>query len=230
MSNRFSQSRGNNNPSSNRVPSRVPVSRPVPNRTGSYGDQDNVRSSGLNSREDRQAPPRNVMTPTAHIEEEFTEQETPQKKKGGFLKIAIISVLALSLIGLAVFGVMQLGLNQDSPAVDTNGLVQQGENTNPLLKNAEKGSASPELAEAKAQFDGNPVPVKWPADIKPTRMEVYLDPTSGDPVLLLVGDKAGLGTVLRSYSKDGGLTGFWVIIPDAGEQKAVESTEESSDQ
>lgn len=61
-------------------------------------------------------------------------------------------------------------------------------------------------------FNGSAVEVPWPSDITPTKMEINLDPTTGEPVLMLVGEKSGVGTVIRSYNKAGALTGFWVIV------------------
>ncbi|MNE67569.1 hypothetical protein D3C80_1631840 [compost metagenome] len=127
-------------------------------------------------------------------------------RKKGLLKKILIGFGAVAVLGGIIYASAYMGSKGDVPFVDGSSVT--GETSNALAN-------IPSLNSNQSNtFTGDPVPVKWPSDIQPTRMEVFLNPINGDPVLLLVGDKSGLGTVLRSYDKQGSLNGYWVIVPD----------------
>lgn len=163
-----------------------------------------------------------VPPPPFSLEDEYELENGKRNKSKLWKKLAIGAGIAVVLLVIA-FVVMKWG---DSPMTtfDQN-QITNGENTNPLAKT--EGTASP-LSSKEVSFDGNPVPVKWPSDVKPTRMELQLDPNTGQPVLLLVGDKEGLGTVIRSYNQTGDLSGYWVIVPDE-ESNTTNKTEETTE-
>lgn len=142
----------------------------------------------------------------------YQEQPTPppmmnskrRNSNGGSNKklIAIIAVVVLLVVCAIVYFIS----NNNQPSVenvfsDTNVLTTDGTSMN-TVNTALTGA------------DGNPVQVKWPSDITPTKMELHLDPVTGSPILMLVGEKSGLGTVVRSHDANGNLTGFWVIVTD----------------
>lgn len=143
------------------------------------------------------------MPPNLGFEESYEEGES-SRKKSNKLKMAILGVVGIVVIAAIAFLLMQVIGNDDSK-VDQGAL---GNSNNELNITSLGGSNSGN------KFDGNPIPVKWPSDVTPTRMEIQLDPVTGNPILMLIGDKSGLGTVVRSYAKDGSLSGYWVIVPD----------------
>lgn len=219
----------------NRPPARVPVTRPVGRQTPQAPQQPTQSFE----REEPQTQSRPYQQPQGHgyqeqpqqtrmgvppmmdFEEEYMEEEG-KKSKSKLVRNLTIGFVALLVILGGIFAATKLLGNDDVPLVDGS-KVTEGENTNPLSEKA--ASPTGETTEV-VDFDGNPIPIKWPADVKPTRMEIQLDPSTGKPVLLLVGDKSGLGTVIRSYQQDGKLSGYWVIVPDSQEQQA-EPTEET---
>ena len=71
------------------------------------------------------------------------------------------------------------------------------------------------LLQNRTPFDGTPVPLKWPVDIRPIRMDIHLDPVTSEPVLILVGERDGVGTVIRAHNREGELIGMWVVVPEA---------------
>jgi len=52
-------------------------------------------------------------------------------------------------------------------------------------------------------------------DIRPIRMDIHLDPVTSEPVLILVGERDGVGTVIRAHNREGELIGMWVVVPEA---------------
>lgn len=217
----------------------VPVTRPVANRqvpkppTQSYEQEDQGRvnqpQQNFSTYSEQQAPPLGGMgTPPPFSMEDDYELESGKRKKSKLLKNLLLGGLAVGLLVGILFVVMYLfNGDKEVPFVDQTAITN-GDNTNPLAKDGSTsgiGSVTKEV-----NFDGNPVPVKWPSDVKPTRMELQLDPTTGKPVLLLVGDKEGLGTVIRSYNQSGDLSGYWVIVPDSesNTDKAQETTEQGT--
>ena len=136
-----------------------------------------------------------------NVEDNFARSKDKQNKKGLFLKISIVVVI-LAILGAGTYFFKTLYLNKQNTPLQK------------MTDSSQKQIATNKLSDKVPTFDGKPTPVKWPADVKPTRMDIQLDPSSGQPVLLLTGDKAGLGTVIRSYNTTGTLTGFWVIVPD----------------
>lgn len=163
----------------------------------------------------QQHAPRMGAMPTMGFEEEF-ERDSSKEGKSKKLKMAIFGVLgAIILLGL-VFVVMKLTDSGDPNKVSLLNGSTEAVSNNALVKTDSNNSTT-------ATFDGNPVPVKWPSDVTPTRMEIQLDPISGEPIVMLIGDKSGLGTVIRSYNKGGNLTGYWVIVPDADTSTGIDT-------
>lgn len=203
-------------PSTNNVQKpagRVPVTRPV-GRPQEQPTQSFEREEYSNYKEPVQQmqQPRMSMPPNMGFEEEHEEESNYKSKANLFKYIGFGLLGAVVIIGI-IFMIMKMSDGGDTQTVDGTA-VTQGQQTNPLGNGATTPTGS---KTGEVTFDGNPIPVKWPADVTPTRMEIQLDPTSGQPVLMLVGDKSGLGTVIRSYNKSGELSGYWVIVPDAKE-------------
>lgn len=225
MTERFRPNRNVSNNVSQRVSSRVPVNRQVPSRQEVRGSdqteptkqqseptqQRPARNQEVEQEQKRQAqtPPRRPSSPMSNVEEEYI-QDSSKSKKGGMLKKALIGIFSIVLIAAIGIGASYYMSSNDWDPVDSSQVT--GDNTSPITATSDTKDALSDFG--KEEFSGEPVPVKWPSDIQPTRMELFLDPQTSKPVLLLVGDKAGLGTVLRSYNQSGDLTGFWVIVPD----------------
>lgn len=130
---------------------------------------------------------------------------TKRRNSGGNNKklIAIIAVVVLVIVAAVVYFIS----NNNQPSVEN---IFSETNTMTTGENALTTNVNTALTGA----DGNPVQVKWPSDITPTKMELHLDPVTGSPILMLVGEKSGLGTVVRAHDANGNLTGFWVIVTD----------------
>lgn len=125
--------------------------------------------------------------------------KTPKSSGNKKMVIGIIAVIAIIAV---VVGIFAFGGNKGVDKVD-----------NVLEETTPVGTSSSLLSgQTTGGFNGSAVEVPWPSDITPTKMEINLDPTTGEPVLMLVGEKSGVGTVIRSYNKAGALTGFWVIV------------------
>lgn len=198
-----SQEGGSN---SNKVSPRVPVNRPVPrsnfNRaerevnTGGYG-------GGTTQTQQTYEAPRSIPSMNT-VEQEFVEEKAKKKGMSTFKKVLIGFLAVVILLGIFLGGAY---LSSTGNMPFTNG--------NSIFSGSSQ-SDKPSLFSTKTstKFDGQPVPVKWPTDVKPTRMEMQLDPNTGELILLLVGEKDGVGTVIRSYDKNGNLIGYWIITPD----------------
>ena len=123
-------------------------------------------------------------------------------KKSGNKKIVVGIVAAVAVVAVVV-SIFAFGGKKNVDKIDN--VLDETTST--------VGTTSSLLSGQNASsFNGSAVEVPWPSDITPTKMEINLDPTTGDPVLMLVGEKSGVGTVIRSYNKAGSLTGFWVIV------------------
>ena len=172
------------------------------------------QSNGFQSQQSfqtRQNNPREDSNPFQN-QGMYQEQPTPppmmnsprRSSNGGNKKlIAIIAVVVLLVVSAVVYFIS----NNNQPSVDNvfsdTNVLTTGENAMTTVNTALTGA------------DGTPVQVKWPSDITPTKMELHLDPVTGSPILMLVGEKSGLGTVVRSHDANGNLTGFWVIVTDS---------------
>ena len=145
------------------------------------------------------------------IEEEFTENKKEKKKQSRWVGIALGVVGVAALVFVGVFLMMFLSKDEqpatNTPAIQTNQLGQ---------KSSGKGIVS-----------GDPTPVKWPADVKPTRMEIQANPKTGEPTLMLVGDKEGMGTLVRQYSENGDLINHWLITPSTDDSLSNTPTKEA---
>lgn len=194
-----------------RVPVTRPVGRPTEAPTQSF-EREEVKVSPT-SYQEATPPPRMAMPPNMGFEEEL-EEENGRKAKNNLFKYIALGLAGTIVIVALIFLIMKFTGNDAPPAIDGS-IVTDGQETNILGGGA--STLNTDGSKNTASFDGSPIPVKWPADVTPTRMEIQLDPKSGDPVLMLVGDKSGLGTVIRSYSSAGALSGYWVIVPDADE-------------
>lgn len=174
----------------------------------------------------RRTPPRSnqslpvrPVTPTngfmnnngPQIEEDFSENKKETKKKTRWVGISfgILGILVLALLGFLLMTVLSKDEQPapNSPAIQTNQLGQ---------KSSGKGIVS-----------GDPTPVKWPADVKPTRMEIQANPKTGEPTLMLVGDKEGMGTLVRQYSENGDLINHWLITPSTDDSLSNTPTKEA---
>lgn len=227
QNNRLNPNGGTQRPTGRPVPQQKPVGRPQPSAVGrapqvpvqpqtpvqqSQPVQPKTTPTQSYEQEETQAPyskspypeaPRmGGMPPNMGFEDDYEEKGSASKKSSKFKMILFGIVGVVALVGI-IFLVMQLVGGNDSK-VETGVLG----NTNSTVGTTNITS------ETSDKFDGNPIPVKWPSDVTPTRMEIQLDPTTGAPILMLIGDKSGLGTVIRSYEKSGSLTGYWVIVPD----------------
>lgn len=223
---------GNSGNGGNRQPARVPVNRPVgrpqhqqptqsfereetqQNAYPQQGQQNQYQNQGF---QEQPSQSRMNVPPMMDFEDEYMQEEG-QKSKSNMMRNILIGFVSIAVIAGGLFAGTKLLGNDETPLVDGS-QVTEGENTNPL---SEKTPSPTGETTETVNFDGNPIPVKWPADVKPTRMEIQLDPHTGNPVLLLVGDKSGLGTVIRSYEQNGALSGYWVIVPDSQEGQATE--------
>lgn len=213
---------------------RVPVTRPVgrPQEAPTQSFEREEMKGPTASYSEPAAPPRMAMPPNMGFEEEL-EEENGRKNKNNLFKYIALGLVGTIIIVAIIFLVMKFTGEDATPTVDGS-VVTNGQETNILGGGA--ATLNTDGTET-VSFDGNPIPVKWPADVTPTRMEIQLDPKTGAPVLMLVGDKSGLGTVIRSYSSTGALSGYWVIVPDADEntdktavteETKVTETEEAS--
>lgn len=195
---------------------RVPVTRPVgrPQEAPTQSFEREEAPSPKNFQEPVQQP-RMAMPPNMGFEEEL-EEDNSRKSKNNLMKYIGFGIIGTVIIIGIIFLIMKM-TDGGEPDILDGSAVTQGQETNPLANGAKtlNGETTTEV-----NFDGNPIPVKWPSDVTPTRMEIQLDPVSGDPVLMLVGDKSGLGTVIRSYSSAGQLSGYWVIVPDSDSDAA----------
>lgn len=183
-----------------------PVSRPSYNgQPTSFGSQSNYqRNNGFQM---GGPTPNDDMNPfqNNNFQETSPSQPKPKRNKknngdkkkwlivGGVLIVAVIA----GLLFVNSNNKPEINVNLSDPTAQVDSSVF-GETTNIAVPGA----------------DGNPVQVKWPSDITPTKMELHLDPVTGSPILMLVGDKTGLGTVVRAHDATGKLTGFWVIVTD----------------
>lgn len=140
-------------------------------------------------------------------------QEQPQsagpvrkKRSNGNNKLPIIIGAVVLVAAIAVGGIFMVN-SKNKPNVDSSILTTTGEVDSSVFGDTTTLTTT--------GVNGNPVQVKWPSDITPTKMELQLDPVTGSPILMLVGEKSGLGTVVRAHDATGALTGFWVIVTDA---------------
>lgn len=192
-----------------RVSPRVPVNHPVPRNTGRRtvnSSMNNVNNS-YEEPQQRSSYSGGMRPPMEDIQREYMEEKQVKKSKGALKKVLITLGVLVVIVGL-VLGAAYLGSNGSIPFIDT------GEIANKTETNTTTDAQSSLLKNTTSEFTGEPVPVKWPSDIVPTRMELQFDPVTGEQYILLVGDKNGLGTVIRSYDASGVLKGFWVVVPD----------------
>lgn len=158
-------------------------------------------------------PPQQQPQPEYQQPQEPVYQEEYQAPSGGYTpprsrkpkdKKVIFGIIGVVVILAVVVAIFAFGGQKDVSKVEN------------VLEKDTIGSTSSLLGGDNSltagAFNGSAVEVPWPSDITPTKMEINLDPTTGDPVLMLVGEKSGVGTVIRSYNKAGALTGFWVIV------------------
>lgn len=130
------------------------------------------------------------------------------KKNKSNKKIFIFS--GILVVGL-IFGAFTLKTINSSKN-NQNNLTYQQQNTVTQLPSTTNIDQTKTVL--NNDFNGSPFQVKWPTDIKPTRMEIMYNPVTGEPTLMLVGEKTGVGTIIRSYNSKGVLNGYWVIVPD----------------
>ena len=183
-----------------------PIQRPT------YGGSNSTNSYRPNSynQPPQQQPPQPEYQPPMepNYQEEYQQpmysnrnEKKPANKKLIFGIVGAVVAIAV-VVSIFAFGGSK-GVSKVENVLDSNAeTTDLGSGTSLLGGN---GTTT-------ANFNGSAVEVPWPSDITPTKMEINLDPTTGDPVLMLVGEKSGVGTVIRSYNKAGALTGFWVIV------------------
>lgn len=227
---RFRPNRINNG---NSLPQKVPTQRiqPQQNRMRQETPMQGTQRVGMNTAQNRdfevekrtERPQRQSFEQNinprqskqfSHQEDDFYPSHNQEKIKKGFpksIKIVLISVIVI-LIFLIGFRFLTNG-NNPFKGIDASSILNGQEDNLNSNKVGSTGSLF-NSDTSNVSYGGDLIPVKWPADITPTKMEIQLDPTTGDPILILIGDKSGLGTVIRSYNKSGVLTGFWVIVPD----------------
>lgn len=145
-------------------------------------------------------PQPQIMEDRGYYEDNQPMSKTPAPKvRTGNLKSKIIAggvvvaLLAACGIGLTIKS-QKSKTSEQTPFAGTN--LSQQANTNALTSNA---------------TGDTPTNVGWPSDITPTRMEIQLNPKTGEPTLILIGERSGVGTIVRSYDNSGSLTGYWAI-------------------
>ena len=184
-----------------------PISRPTYGGSQSNTPQYNRPVYGnkpQNTPPQQPIPQPEYQQPTEQVyqEEYSVPNYMPVTKEKGNKKIIIGIIGAVVVLAVAISIFAFGGKSNDVKKVDNILSTETIGNTSSLLGENTTG----------ASFNGSAVEVPWPSDITPTKMEINLDPTTGEPVLMLVGEKSGVGTVIRSYNKAGALTGFWVIV------------------
>ena len=195
-----SQEGGSN---TNKVSPRVSVNRPVPRSNYNRVERGEVNSGYGSNTQSSYEPPRSIPSMN-NVEKEFIEEKAKKRSSSTAKKVFIGFLAVVLLLGIFLGGAY-LSSTGNMPFADNNSILNGGQGNNkPNILGSNKGD----------KFDGQPVPVKWPTDVRPTRMEMQLDPNTGEVILLLVGEKEGVGTILRSYNKNGNLTGYWIITPD----------------